>query len=235
MRQSAIMIVLFGLNSIIILGCDLVPGNGANNAPPPPVAIAPPVAPIPGAPVQPAVAPQPIPAPAQPVPAQAQPVPVPAAAPPAQPIPAAPAQPSVAATPPTPEQPPVPTPTLAEGTPVTDILADKMTMKKIEIAAAFTPTSALTKQNLKKGAEQAYQVQLPGPPFCHTFIALTAEANNNVDLSIKSPTGVADATDSTEDSIATIQDYCPTTPGSYNITVAMPKSDGEFAVQVFSK
>jgi len=244
MRQYAITtIVLFGLSTILCLGCDLISGNSTNDAPPPPVAVAPPVAPVPSAPIQPAVAPQPIPAPTQPAAATPSPVqPVPAPAQPAvatptptpeQPVPA-PAQPPVAIPVPAPEQ-PVPAPKLAEATPETDILADKMTAKKTEVAAAYTPTSALTKQNLIKGKKQAYQIQLPGPPFCHTFIALTAETTNNVDLLIKSPTGTSDATDSTEDSTATIQDYCPTTPGSYQVTVAMPTSAGEFAVQVFSK
>jgi len=119
--------------------------------------------------------------------------------------------------------------------PTGDALTDKLNAKKAEVAAVFTPTSALLKQTLGKNKSQAYQVQLPGPPFCHTYITVGDDKVKNIDLAIVSPTGTTEASDSTQENVAVIQQHCPTVPGSYKLNVSMPKGKGEFAIQVFSK
>jgi hypothetical protein len=78
-------------------------------------------------------------------------------------------------------------------------------------------------------------VQLPGPPFCHTYIAAAGDKIKNVDLVVESPTGVKEAADPDEASIAAITNHCPQVAGAYKLTVAMPKGKGDFAIQVFSK
>ena len=103
------------------------------------------------------------------------------------------------------------------------------------MAAAFTPTSALLKQELEKNKPQEYQVQLPGPPYCHTYVAVADDKVKNIDLKIESPTGAQEAADDNQESVAVIANHCPTMPGSYKLTAAIPKGSGEFAIQVFSK
>ncbi len=273
MQRIATTFIVTLLAGVALFGCDAITG-GAQEAPPPPQAVAPPAQPMPPAmpqpgtvpgqpmprppaqpgmptPVQPMVqpvpgqpipgqpvaapglpAPQPgVPTPVQPVPGQpvpapapqpGMPAPAPAVAAPGQPAPVAP---GVAA-------PGQPTPAPA---PTGDALTDALNTKKVALAANFTATSALVKATLNKGKSQAYQVQLPGPPYCHTYIAVTDEKVKNIDLTIASPTNEIQASDSTEENTAAVQNHCPTMPGVYKLSVNMPASSGEFAVQVFSK
>jgi hypothetical protein len=120
-------------------------------------------------------------------------------------------------------------------TPTGDLLTDRLNEVKFQQAADKTATSALTKVALATAKSQSYQVQLPGPPYCHAFIAVGDDAVKNVDLVIESPTAVPEAMDSTTDNRAFIANHCPTIAGSYKLTVKMTDGQGEVAVQVFSK
>ncbi len=263
MQRVTTTFIVCILASIASWGCDMGQQE-APIAPPPMVAppgqpalpaMAPPGA-VPGQPVpqpvpQPGVAaPQPVPQP-QPGVAAPQPIPQPQpgiAAP--QPVPQP--QPGVAAPQPVPQpgvvtpqpgvlapQPGVaaaPAPPGAPPAPTGDALIDKLNVKKSAIAASFTATSAPVKQTLeKKKNQQDYHVQLPGPPYCHTYIAAGNDNVKNIDLSVVSPLGAVEAKDSTQENTAVVQNHCPTTPGAYKLSVNMPESGGEFAVQVFSK
>ncbi len=114
-------------------------------------------------------------------------------------------------------------------------MTDRLNAKQFEVAADFSPTSALLKQELEKNKPQEYQVQLPGPPYCHTFIAVAGDGVKNIDLKLESPTGVQEAADDSNENVAVIAKHCPTVPGSYKLTTSIPKGSGEFAIQVFSK
>lgn len=149
------------------------------------------------------------PAPVQPV---AQPQPQPEAAVPAQPV-----------------VPPPPPPA-----PTGDALVDKLNLKRSEVIADWKATSSIVKHRLVKNQALSYQVQLPGPPFCHTFIAAGGDELKNLDLSLATPAG-AETKDSTEEPLAVVNNQCPTAPGSYRLTVSAPQGSGEFAIQVFSK
>ena len=116
-----------------------------------------------------------------------------------------------------------------------DPLTDQMNAVKAQQAADRAPTSALVKLTLAKGEKQSYQVQLPGPPFCHTYAAVGADTVKNLDIAIASPTGTAEAQDDTEEATAVIANHCPTVAGPYTLTVTSTKGKGEIAVQVFSK
>ncbi|MDJ0766748.1 MAG: hypothetical protein QNJ97_27495 [Myxococcota bacterium] len=214
-RRAMTFIVIIGV-SIACLGCDAIPGLGKEEPPPPQPVVQqlPPPMPQPGVqPAQPAQAVQPTPAtiPGQPG--------VPPVAP-GQPA----AQPGVP-----PAQPVTPPP------PTGDALIDKVNAKKFQVAANFIPTSAIVKQTIAKGSSQSYQVQLPGPPFCHTYVAAADDKVANIDISVISPTGATEAQDSTTESVATVLNHCPAVPGPYKLTVNMPKTTGQFAVQVYSK
>ncbi len=160
------------------------------------------------------------------IPAAAPPAVAPAAAPVAAPVVGQPAAavPAAAAV----SQPVPPTPT-------GDALVDKLNTKKFEIAPLFVPTSAMLRQSLKKGEPQPYQVQLPGPPFCHTYVAVADDKIDNIDITLESSAGVQEGSDGTKESTAVVANHCPQAPGTYKLTVAIPKSAGDFAVQVFSK
>ncbi len=235
MQRFSIVLIVAGLAGIVLFGCDMITG-GTPQPPPPPPALAPPGQPVPPQPGMPipqpgvAVPGQPAPVPVAqpgmpaPVPGQLVPVPIPQPGMPGQP--ALVPQPGVAA----PAAPPV-APPVATG----DALTDKLNAKKFASASAFSPTSTLTKQTLAAKGSQAYQVQLPGPPYCHTYIAVGGDKVANINISVDSPAGATDASDSTEENTAIIQNHCPTMPGAYKLTVNMAKGSGEFAVQVFSK
>lgn len=134
-----------------------------------------------------------------------------------------------AALPPTPATPPTPPP------PTGDPLTDKLNAKKFELAADWTPTSAMLKQPIDEGKEMSFQVQLPGPPYCHTFIAVGPDDIKNLDMSIVSPMGATEGNDNTAESLAVVQNHCPQSPGPYKLTVKAAQGAGEFAVQVYSK
>ena len=125
----------------------------------------------------------------------------------------------------------VPTAPVATG----DALVDKLNAKRFEVSPAMQATSALLKQTLAKGKSQAYQVQLPGPPYCQTFVVAAGDTVKDVTLVLESPAGTAEAQDATLGGSAIIPNHCPTVPGTYKLTVAMPSDAGEFAIQVFSK
>ncbi len=56
----------------------------------------------------------------------------------------------------------------------------------------------------------------------------------DLDLKLESPEGNVLGQDSTDENTALL-DHCPQTPGTYELTVAMAKGSGEYAIQVFSK
>jgi hypothetical protein len=148
--------------------------------------------------------------------------------PPAQPAVPAAAQPTAQAVQPTVAQPAPPAPT-------GDALIDRLNANKFQVAPDWIATSALVRLRLDNGKKQAYQVQLPGPPYCHTYVAVGDDAVQNLDLSIESPTSIPEAKDSAEGNVAVIQNHCPIVAGAYKLTVTMTKGGGEFAIQVFSK
>jgi len=119
--------------------------------------------------------------------------------------------------------------------PTGDLLTDRLNEVKFQQAPDKTATSALTKVALGAAKAQSYQVQLPGPPYCHAFVAVGDDAVKNLDLVVESPTAVPEAMDSTVDNRAFIANHCPTIAGSYKLTVKMTEGQGEVAVQVFSK
>jgi hypothetical protein len=175
------------------------------------------------------------PAPAQPAPAAVPQVPaIPQAAPPAAPpAPIAPAAVPVPATPPVPVAPAVTPPPAPTGDELVDLM--NATQQKVAADRVATGGAAPTRMELKKGKKQSYDVQLPGPPFCHTYVAVGGKGVENLDISIASPAGAVEGSDSTEDATPVIANHCPTTPGNYRLTITMTKGSGEFAVQVFSK
>jgi hypothetical protein len=154
---------------------------------------------------------------------------VPAALP-GTPVAAQPAVPGAVAAPavPAPAAPVAPTPT-------GDLLTDRLNEVKFQQAPDKTGTSALTKVTLAAAKAQSYQVQLPGPPYCHTIVAVGDDAVKNVDVVLESPMAVPEAMDTTADNRAFIANHCPTVAGLYKLTVKMTDGAGEVAVQVFSK
>ena len=176
-------------------------------------------------------------APSATAPAQAAPTAAPVVAAPAQAAPAAAAPTAVA---PAQAAPTVAAPAAAATVPAApvptgDALVDKLNTQRYAVAPAMVATSALLKQSLEKGKSQAYQVQLPGPPYCQTFVAAAGDTVKDVTLVLESPAGAAEAQDAMQGSAAVIANHCPTVPGTYKLTVSMPSDAGEFAIQVFSK
>ena len=143
--------------------------------------------------------------------------------------PAVPGQPVATAVPETPPQPPTPT---------GDTLTDMMNQLKFEKAQDWVSTSSLMKGELKKGKSAGYTVSLPGPPYCHTIIAVSEESNiKDISLKLESPAGVEEAKDDTEEETALIVNHCPATAQiePYKLFVTADGGNGEFAVQIFSK
>ncbi len=248
MIRSILLTIAFGSLGVLVAGCDLL-GMGA----PEPQQIPGLTAPIPGTPGQPTApgvptypgqpvtAPipgQPVPFPGQPVaaPMPGQPAPIPGQ-PVAAPIPGQPAPiPGQPVAVPMPGQPAVTPP--QPPTPTGDDLTDKLNMLKFEQAQDMVPTSSLIKETLKKGKSKGYSVSLPGPPYCHTFIAVGEEGKvKNIDLKLEAPSGNEEAKDETEEETALILNHCPTTAQiePYKLFVTVSKGTGEVAVQVFSK
>ena len=121
--------------------------------------------------------------------------------------------------------------------PTGDALIDKLNATKTAQAPTKTGTSSLLRQELAAGKTQSYHVQLPGPPFCHAFIAVGNEQVTNLDVSLEGPTstGTPEAQDDTQESTAVIPNHCPATHGQYKLNVKLSGGAGEFAVQVFSE
>ena len=115
------------------------------------------------------------------------------------------------------------------------MLTDRVVAEKFKIAPDWTATSAMLRQRLTKNKTQSYQVQLPGPPYCHTYVVAGDDSVLDLDLSVKSPTGTAEAQDNVAGNIVAVQNHCPSAQGSYRLDVKMANGTGEFAVQVFSK
>ncbi|MDD5306315.1 MAG: hypothetical protein PHU25_03235 [Deltaproteobacteria bacterium] len=244
MRMNLItMLVACAFVGLAAVACENSPVQipGFSQSAPAPAQPLPPALPAPSAvpqvPAMPPAAPpvpQPIPAPLPipaPVPAT-PPVPVPA------PIPGAAAAPAPAPAPVVPVATAPVAPTVAPPpAPTGDELVDLMNATQQKVAADRIPTggTTLTRMELKKGKKQAYDVQLPGPPFCHTYVAVGGKGVENLDLSIASPTGAIEGSDGTEDATPVIANHCPIAPGNYRLTVTMTKGSGEFAIQVFSK
>jgi len=220
---SVVSVFAFAFAVLAATACDSIPGMGSSQQPVQgiqPVQIPMQIPTIPGVPVAVPTVPTTIPGQVATVPG----TPV-AAAVPGQPIAAvspAPAVPAATAAPVAP-------------VPTGDLLTDRMNEVKFAQAADRTATSALVKVTLAAGKSQSYQVQLPGPPYCHTFIAVGDDKVKNVDLVIESPMAVPEALDSTTDNRAFIANHCPTMPGAYKLTTKMVDGAGEIAVQVFSK
>jgi hypothetical protein len=119
--------------------------------------------------------------------------------------------------------------------PTGDALTDSLNLRKFHSAPDWQPTSALSKGRLETGANQTYQVQLPGPPYCHTYLAVADAGIGNLDLSITNAAGAVETQDATVESSALVQNHCPAMAGMYTVTVKASQGAGEFAVQVFSK
>jgi hypothetical protein len=220
---SVVSVFAFAFTVLAATACDSIPGMGNPQQPvmqPIQVPTQIPTA-IPGVPTVPTVPTAPT------VPGQIPTVPGTPVAAAVPGVPAVPGQPA-AAVPTAPVAPVAPTPT-------GDLLTDRMNEVKFAQAADRTATSALVKVTLAAGKAQAYQVQLPGPPYCHTFVAVGDDNVKNVDLVIESPMAVPEALDSSTDNKAFIANHCPTVAGLYKLTAKMTDGTGEVAIQVFSK
>ena len=147
-----------------------------------------------------------------------------------QPAPAQPAATTAPAVSPAPAPQPI-TPPLPTGDP----LIDKLNTKKFQMATYFVPTSQMHKMSLKKSKVQAFQVQLPGPPFCHSYVVSGNDNVKNIDINVMSPMGAIESQDATMEGTAVIINHCPQMPGAYKLNVTMTDGKGEFAIQVFSK
>ncbi len=250
-----VILVAVGALALMICGCDMITGG---DAPPPPIPGAIPGMPgqpgaFPGMPGQPGAIPgmpgQPV---AVPVPGQLVPVPVPgqpvAIPVPGQPVvppipgqPVAPPVPGQPVAPPVPGQPvappvaPLPAPVIPTG----DLLTDRMNEAKAANAVDLTATSMLEKVELKRGKTQSYEIQLPGPPYCHSYLAVGDDNVKEIEIDIESPTGAketkSEREDDAEDNLAIVANHCPTIAGLYKLNAKLVKGKGEIAVQVFSK
>jgi hypothetical protein len=241
-----ILVIALGAIGLLLFACDAITGG---DQPVPPVPVQIPGAPgmpgapaVPGQPVAPPIPGQPMapPVPGQPV-VPGAPVPGQPVAPPVPGQPAAPPVPGQPAAPPVPGQPvpgqPAAPPAPAAPTPPTptgDTLTDALNQFHFEKAPDKKETSTLLKQELKKGKTQEYHVQLPGTPYCQSFIAVGDDNVKDLDLKLESPEGATVGQDSTDENKALL-DHCAQTPGNYKLTVTMDKGAGEFAIQVFSK
>lgn len=129
----------------------------------------------------------------------------------------------------------VPTAAPVPPAPTGDALTDSLNLRKFHSAPDWQPTSALSKGRLETGANQTYQVQLPGPPYCHTYLAVADAGIGNLDLSVTNAAGAVETQDATVESSALVQKHCPAMAGMYTVTITASQGAGEFAVQVFSK
>ncbi|MFO8071127.1 MAG: hypothetical protein R6V85_04555 [Polyangia bacterium] len=131
--------------------------------------------------------------------------------------------------------------------PTGDELTDRLGMAAYEKATGWKPTSAMMRVELKKGEEQGYDVNLPGPPFCHTIAAVAEDDVEEFGIQLEDPSenkvasGVYELDEDEDDSVeqkqhaALIQNYCPTVAGGYKVFLEPDKGAGELAIRVFSK
>ena len=114
-----------------------------------------------------------------------------------------------------------------------------MNEAKAANAVELTATSMLEKVELKKGKTQSYEIQLPGPPYCHSYLAVGDDNVKEIEIDIESPTGAketkSEREDDAEDNLAIVANHCPTIAGLYKLNAKLVKGKGEIAVQVFSK
>jgi hypothetical protein len=114
-----------------------------------------------------------------------------------------------------------------------------MNMAKATNTTELTATSMMERVELKKGNTQSYEVQLPGPPYCHSYLAIGDDNVKEIEINIESPTGAketkSEKDDDAEDNLAIITNHCPTIAGLYKLNAKLVKGKGEIAVQVFSK
>ena len=206
---TKLFVMLVATGALVLIICGCDMITGGS-APPPPNPMA-----IPGIPGQPG---------AYPVPGQPVAAPVPGQ-PLAAPIPGQPLAPPVAT-------PPAPIPT-------GDLLTDRMNTAKATNATELTATSMMERVELKKGNTQSYEVQLPGPPYCHSYLAIGDDNVKEIEINIESPTGAketkSEKDDDAEANLAIITNHCPTIAGLYKLNAKLVKGKGEIAVQVFSK
>jgi len=209
-----VSVFALGLSVLAVSACDSIPGMG--NAQQPVM--------------------QPVQGMQQPVQVPAQTMPgFPAAIPTVPTVPGAVAVPTVPGAVATAPVAPVAAVAPVAPTPTGDLLTDRLNEVKFQQGADKTATSALTKVALAATKSQSYQVQLPGPPYCHTIVAVGDDAVKNVDIMLESPLAVPETMDATIDNRAFIANHCPTIAGAYKLTVKMTDGQGEVAVQVFSK
>lgn len=131
--------------------------------------------------------------------------------------------------------------------PTGDELTDRLNMAAYEKAAGWKTTSAMMRVELKKGEEQGYDVNFPGPPFCHTIAAVAEDDVEEFCVELKDPSdnkvasGKYELDEDEDDSLeqkqhaALIQNYCPTVAGGYKVFLEPDKGKGELAIRVFSK
>ena len=114
-----------------------------------------------------------------------------------------------------------------------------MNTAKAANVVELTATSMLEKVELKKGKTQSYEVQLPGPPYCHSYLAVGDDKVKEIEISIESPTGAVETKsekdDDAEDNLAMVTNHCPTMAGLYKLNAKLVNVKGEIDVQVFSK
>jgi hypothetical protein len=102
-------------------------------------------------------------------------------------------------------------------------------------------TSALERVPVTNGEKKGYEVVLPGPPFCHTYIAVAEDGITEFAVTVESPAATPEGTaawpsvqgDTTH--MAVIAGHCPTAGGTYKVFFENRKGAGSFALQVFSK
>jgi hypothetical protein len=149
----------------------------------------------------------------------------------------APAMPAAVAPVAAPEPPPAPTPPMPTG----DALTDRLNTAQFNRAQDWKATSGMERVPVAKGEKRGYEVVLPGPPFCHTYIAVAEDGIEEFGVTVESPAAVPEGNalwpsapgDTTRTAI--IAEHCPSMPGTYKVFFENRKGAGSFALQVFSK
>ncbi|HUT79161.1 MAG TPA: hypothetical protein VM285_15795, partial [Polyangia bacterium] len=132
---------------------------------------------------------------------------------------------------------PAPTPPMPTG----DMLTDRLNTVQFNRAVDWKATSAMERIPSSKGEKRGYEIVLPGPPFCHTYIAVAEDGIEEFAVTVESPMATPEGSaawppapgDTTHSAV--IADHCPTMPGTYKVFFENRKGAGSFALQVFSK